>query len=315
LGKAVAWSNGAAVIVTMALATLAARPGWFSGVVPEASHSQTTTASVAPRTMTDAGGKPLTVRRFTRIASGDLVVDRLLLELCEPDRIAAFSDRAPYSYEAFRYVGKPPLPELNNVEGVLALKPDLVIVHSMGKRTHAEQLRQAGVAVFELGEMLGLQTLLSDMEAIGQLVGSSDRANELRARTVRRLMNVSAGRPESERTEALYLGVHGGILYGGTLGSSFHDVLSAAGLKDIAATHHTGWPRFTNEQILAFKPRLIVTQAGMARVMCQITGFAAVPACGPGGRIVELPAELLVDPGLPLVDAAESLALLVYGKN
>jgi iron complex transport system substrate-binding protein len=315
LGKAVAWCNGVGVAVAMVLATLAARPGWFSGSTPDALHLPATNTGVALRTMTDAGGKSLTVRRFTRIASGDLVVDRLLLELCEPDRIVAFSDRAPYSYEAFRYVGKPPLPELNNVEGVLALKPDLVIVHTMGKRTHAEQLRQAGVAVFELGEMLGLRTLLFDMEAVGQLIGHPDRANGLRERTVRRLANVSAGRPESERKEALYLGVHGGILYGGTRGSSFHDVLSAAGLKDIAATQHTGWPRFTNEQILAFKPMLIVTQSGMARVMCQTTGFTAVPACGPGGRIVELPTELLVDPGLPLVDAAESLAVLVYGKN
>jgi len=314
LGKAVAWGNGAAVVLTMTLATLAARPGWWSPAT--SAPSQTSDANTGAKgTMNDAGGRALPLRRFVRIASGDLVVDRLLIELCEPERIVAFSDRAPFSYEAFRYAGKPLLPELNNVEGVLLLKPELVIVHSMGKSTHAEQLRKAGVPVFELGEMLGLKTLLSDMDVVGQLLGHPERALTLRERTLRRLENVSAGRPESERKEALYLGIHGGVMYGGTVGSSFHDVLSAAGLKDIAAAAHTGWPRFTNEQILAFKPALIVTQAGMARVMCQSSGFAAVPACAPGGRIVELPVELLVDPGLPLVDAAESLARLVYGSR
>ena len=54
-------------------------------------------------------------------------------------------------------------------------------------------------------------------------------------------------------------------------------------------------------------PDLLVTKRGMSRELCRFPGFELVRACQGRGRIVELDADLVDDPGLPMLEAAESL--------
>ncbi|HWO12044.1 MAG TPA: ABC transporter substrate-binding protein, partial [Polyangiaceae bacterium] len=171
--------------------------------------------------LVDATGTVVPLAPRQRIASGSLLADPLLLELCAPTEVVAFSARAPLARDAWRYAGKPSLDPTRRVEHLLELRPDLVLVNSLGEHGWIDQLRRAGVTVFDLGPMWGLDTFARNALAVGWLVGRPEAARELIAHFRARLEAVARELPEASRRGALYLGVHGNALYGGTRGSSY----------------------------------------------------------------------------------------------
>lgn len=264
----------------------------------------------------DARGKSVPVRDYRRIVSASIVADDVLWRLCVPGRIAAYTSRAlQHPRYAHRYAGKPGLEGLKHVEEVLALKPDLVIMSHFADARHIARLEEHGIAVFDLGRMQGASSLQKNIRDIGQLLGNAAGGDALARRFVTRLGRVSAGLPTAERPRALYLSVYGTKLFGGTRGSSYHDVLQAAGLHDVAAAGHRGWPELTAEDVLSLAPELIITKVGMAPAVCAYPGLAQLSACQQPGRIIGVHGVLIDDPGLPMLEAAESLFELVHGAR
>ena len=104
---------------------------------------------------------------------------------------------------------------------------------------------------------------------MGWLVGRPEAAQELERSFRERLGAVARHVPPAQRRSGLYLAIHGSQLFGGTRGTSYHDVLRFGGLLDVAASEHEGWPSFAPEQLLAYDPELIVTQLGMGSALCQ----------------------------------------------
>lgn len=260
----------------------------------------------------DASGTWVPLRRYQRIGGGSLVADRLLLMLAEPARIAAFSSSAPTAHQSYRFAGKPSLPELTDIEGVLAQNLDLLIVNNLAQQPHIQRLREAGVQVFDLGSMHGIETLLPNIRAVGVLLGEPERALALERDFLLRRQQIAGHLPLERRQSAIYVGIHGDKMYGGTVGSSFHDILTTAGLRDAAADTFVGWPRYTNEQLLALDPQVIVTQQGMRQKLCNHPGLRRLRACAAPTAIVELDPALLLDPGLALVEAAAHVHAQVY---
>jgi len=64
--------------------------------------------------------------------------------------------------------------------------------------------------------------------------------------------------------------------------------------------------------VLSLGPKVIVTREGMAASLCRQPGIEQAPACGPNGSIVELPGNLLDDPGASIVEAAGLLAQALF---
>jgi iron complex transport system substrate-binding protein len=262
--------------------------------------------------LVDATGTAVPLGHPQRIASGSLLADPLLLELCAPVEVVAFSARAPLARDAWRYAGKPSLDPMRRVEHLLELRPDLVLVNSLGEHGWIEQLRRAGVTVFDLGPMWGLDTFARNVLAVGWLVGRPEAARQLVAHFRARLEAIARHVPEAGRRGALYLGVHGNELYGGTRGSSFHDVLTYAGLRDVAASAYQGWPSYEPEALLALDPELIVTGTGMRGALCQRAELSRLRACGPRGDVIEIEPQLLQDAGLGMLEAAELVHAAAY---
>ena len=76
------------------------------------------------------------------------------------------------------------------------------------------------------------------------------------------------------RRRALYLWALGGNLYGGTRGTNYHDVLTHAGLIDVAAARLR---RLAGVPIRAGgrpRPELIVTKDGLAETVCGHPGLS-----------------------------------------
>lgn len=255
----------------------------------------------------DAGGRLLPLVRYQRIASGSLIADRVLADLCEPTRIVAFSESSAKNPSTGpRYAGKTLLSTRAPLEQVLALKPDLFVVNNLIDAGYVARLREHGVPVFDLGHMRGLDTLLPSIRALGLLIGAPERAERYARSLAGRMQRLSEQNPT--RPRALYLSAYGDRLFGGAQGTSYHDVLTAAGFRDAAAEAGlTGWPELASERVLSLAPEVIVTRTAMGRVICAREGFGQVPACAGKHGVLELPGSLLDDPGPGMLDAAEAL--------
>lgn len=327
--RSIDWLNATAALLALLLAMLAATLP--SGAARASRRSEWSVIAKTQRValdgggggkgdaprygLRDASGAMVVLRDFRRIASGSLVTDGILSALSEPDRVVAYSSHAhdPESPFRFRYAGKPALPFDLNVEKLLGLKLDLFVFNGVSQAAKLEQLRRSGITVFDLGEMRGLSTLLPNIRSIGELLGVPERAERFARTFERRMRSVGKDVPVERRRRAIYVGLHGDKLFGSGRGTSYDDVLTHAGLINAAAEHFDGWPRYTSEQMLMIDPEVIVTQTGMAAQLCDTFGLEKLKACGSDGQVVELPAALLVDPGVTMLEATEALHAALFG--
>ncbi|MDB4989342.1 MAG: hypothetical protein JWN04_4520 [Myxococcaceae bacterium] len=260
------------------------------------------------KALRDARGILVPLLDYRRIASGTLVADRVLVDLCEPDRVLAYSRAAEQTPSAHRYVGKPTLDTRDGVERVLALKPDLLIVSELVDASYLARLEERGIRVFALGPMQGISTLLPEIRALGLMIGAEARADQYARTLQQRLENVAREVPTGARARTLYLSIYGDKLFASAAATSYHDVIGYAGLSDAAAVAGlTGWPELTGERVLALDPEVLVTRTGMSPLLCRHPGLELLRPCRGQGRIIELDGALLDDPGPAMLEAAEAL--------
>jgi iron complex transport system substrate-binding protein len=249
-----------------------------------------------------------------RIISASLVGDALLAELCEPERIVAYSRwrTGPGAYK----LGNKPRIDQDDIEAIIALRPDLVVVSSVGESQKLARLRELDMPIADLGPSDGLASFLRNAERVGELIGSRERGERFAQSFARRMETVAARLPaQAHRFSALYLAPISGQLFGGTVGTSYHDVLTAAGLIDAAQDRFRDWPQFSLEQVIAIDPEVIVTKRGMAHELRALPGFSSLRACTRPGGLVEIDEALLEDAGPLMLDAAEAVYDAVYGAG
>lgn len=255
------------------------------------------------RALRDARGTLVPLRPYTRIASGTLVADRVLLELCEPERVVAFTRYAAHTPLGYRYAGKPAIGARDDVEHVLTLAPELLIVSDLVDPNYVARLRERGVQVFDVGPMRGLASLLHAIRALGWLIGAPERAERYAQTLQERLSSLAPG---AKGPRTLYLARYADKLFAAGAHTSYHDVIEFAGLTDAAGALE-GWPELTAERVLALDTEILLTRIGMSESLCRHPGLALIRPCQPGGRIVELDGALLDDPSPTMLDAAEAL--------
>lgn len=303
------FANAALLAFTLAAAALLA-------TLPETGAR----ARGAPRVVADAGpsgadfavdarGFSVPARAYQRIVSLNTLSDHLLLELIEPERLIATTQYTRATHvRAWRFGARPAVADSDEIEAILSHTPDLAIVSRFANEAYMERLREAGVQVFDLGEMLGVQTTRASIRALGALLRVEQRAARLEREFVRKLEALEAALALQAPVPGIYLSIYTEHLSGGTLGTSYADVLHYGGVRDLAAEHgYRGFPQYSAEQLLALDPPLIVTHAGRAAAMRAHPQLRALSACGPNGRIIELPENELDDPGLGLAEAAALL--------
>jgi len=284
--------NGGALVLALAASVLAA-------------------ARDAPAPERAAPAEPSSrVAEARRIVSVSTVADALLLELCPPERVVAVTAFSADGRLAHRLGERETVRSLDDVEQIVSLRPDVVVTHNVAEPRRVERVRAAGVRVVDLGRLVGRETLLRDARAIGALCGSAEAGERWAVAFGRRMDAVARDIAPEDRRDAMYLTIYGDRFLGGTVGSSYHDVLVAAGLNDVAAAAHEGWPAFAIEELLRLDPELIVTKAGMADRLCAHSALARLRACD--GGMIEVDPDLLDDPGPGMLEAAEVVRAAAY---
>jgi iron complex transport system substrate-binding protein len=314
--KSVIAANGTAFVLALVASMCASGLPWLRSAHPDNSEGGgvASAAALAPAELVDHERNAIPRRDYRRIVSGSTVADALLLELCEPNRVVAFTAySARSSAQRYRFAGKPAIDSIGDLEGILALHPDLVLINGTGDRRAIARLREAGLMVFDLGEMRGLSTLVPNIHDVAEILGHPERGERFARAIVEQMKTIGADVPWPRRRRAMYLSVYGGNLFGAAEATSYHDVLVASGLLEAAAGYRD-WPQYTAEQILILDPDVIVTNAGMRPRICEHAGLAALRACESTDGVVELDGDLLGDPGPSMVDAARALRVAAYGS-
>jgi ABC-type Fe3+-hydroxamate transport system substrate-binding protein len=309
--------NAIGVVLAVALASVPALRSLTNAApppvaAPERARIEPSTRADGSRVLVDRSGRSVVLRDFRRIASLASLADPLLLELCEQERVVAFSSHSrEVGPDAHRYTHRPGA-DVTHIEALLELSPDLVLISSLTDRARVERLGEAGLTLFDLGMSTGLPSLLDTVSELGWLLGAPERAHSFATRFVARFDAVAADVPAARRRRALYVGAYGTQLFGGTVGTSYHDVLEHAGLLDAAEGHYMGWPSYGPEQLLTLNPALIVTQPGGRTQLCGNAALQSLAACATGG-VVEVDEARLNDASVYMLDAAELVRAAVYG--
>ncbi len=305
--------NALALGIALSAATLGA--AWPDGepVTRRAPVLAVPTPDPDATELADARGVVVPVAPYAQVISLHPVGDHLLRELLEPERLVAYTgythDQHP---EAWRFGDRATVGASRDIEAILALKPDLVVTSNFAEEAWMQRLRDAGIQVFDLGEARGVATTLAGVRALGVLLAVQTRAARLEARIRRETAALEKALPE-DRPKGIYLTVFGDSFFGGSAGTSYADLLHYGGVIDLAAEQgYREWPKFTPEQLLALDPSLIVTQGGMAGVICGHSILRDLAACGPEGRIIELSEGYHGDPGLGVIEAAATVQGLLF---
>ena len=216
--------------------------------------------------VTDQAGRTVVIQKEPqRIVSGYYITTSLLIALELKDKIVGVENHAYkreiYSISAPALLDLPGLGTVKefDIEGCLALEPDLVIL-PLKLRSTAQRLEKLGVDVVVVNPES--QTLVAEMiSLVGKATNTQDKANELidfvSAQTNRLSVLLSnATKPK------VYLAGNSNML--STAGNAMYqaDMIRLAGGANVAnQIDDTYWATISYEQLLVWDPEYIIIAA------------------------------------------------------
>jgi iron complex transport system substrate-binding protein len=220
-----------------------------------------------PRALRDGGGELITIpARPRRIVSQTLGTDEILLDICERERIVAFSEVAldpKYSPLAPSLRGALAL-STDAAEEIIQLDPDLIFVASYSRAELVEQLKSAGAPVFRFTNFARLEAIAQNIRTVGRAVGEESRAEELAARMERELEDIRAGIPPAAKPPRVMSYGRSGNTAGAD--TSFDAVARAAGAINVTAEKGLkGYPKISAELLAEWQPDYIVVGAEVGK--------------------------------------------------
>ena len=183
-------------------------------------------------------------------------------------------------------------------ENVLGLAPDLVLATSMTPLATRRQL-----------DRLGLRVEVIDAATLGDIGRAAQRIAQLLGRDEPSVPAAPAR--ELQQSAALLFGADTG--YSAGCGTHAHEILEAAGLRNIAADAGGPWPQLGEEFLLAADPEVIIVAAYGPTDRDQVLhNLRAHPvrrhlAAVRSGRVLVFPAPAFSVPGPAALEAGEAL--------
>lgn len=310
------WFNLGALALALGLASTA--PFWRS----EALSVQLEPASrqdqqAYPEFVVDARKQEVKTGAYQRIVSLDPEASRLILSLVSSSRLLAVSSYVKNAHPwGFRFGDVETIEKSTQIDRILELSPDLVFVSPLSDAGTVARLRSLGIAVYDLGGTSGIAENLAHLDRLGILLHQRGRATQAKAAIEQRIAGLQARLGQRPPIPGIYLTRYGDKLYGGTMGTSYADLLRLSGVEDLAAKKgYRNWPSYTIEELWALDPEVIVTAKGQAALLCQDAKLAKLKACSPAGRVIEALAGLESDSGAGLLTAAGDLLARLHPRS
>ncbi len=196
-----------------------------------------------PLTVTDDLGYELTLHAQPEsVISLTSFSDEVLFELLPDEAFAAVSTislNAAYSNVLERSSHIQPVIEFN-VEQIISIYPDLVIVANWSEAPKVEQLRKAGIAVYQIDTPFDIEGIKNAVTVLGKLTGRTDEALQLNRSIdlrVQALADAAAVIPADRRLSALD---YNSWSTANGSGTTWNLVLELAGITNAVAHMETG---------------------------------------------------------------------------
>ncbi|MDP4094925.1 MAG: ABC transporter substrate-binding protein [Bacillota bacterium] len=233
---------------------------------PAASVGKAVDTGSYPLTLTDSTGAQVTInKKPTAIVSLTLAVDEILYNMADKSSIKGltyFCDDPGVSNIAQEAKNFPTKVHADNAESIIALQPDLVIIDSWAKKEFVQQLRDAGIPVYQYQAPDTIDKEKQLVTDIANLIGEKNRGSEIVNSMDQKLKEISdklgALKPDEKLTVLDYSEM------GSTSGknTNFDDIVTRAGLINAAAKAGLeGWPQISKEEIVKLNPDVIVVPA------------------------------------------------------
>lgn len=225
--------------------------------------------------------------------------------------VEQFSDYPPEARELPK-IGSYKLPDL---ERIVALRPDLCLAVKDGNPPQAlARLRDLGIPVYVV-DPRDIPGTIATIKEIGGLLGAAAQANALAASLTRRHQRVQDLAARAPRRPRVFFQI--GITPIVSAGSHtfLDELITTAGGLNLAAGK-VPYPRFSQEQILALKPEVIIITS-MARggafeqVKAGWERWQTLPAAR-NHRIFLVDSDIMDRPSPRLLDGLELLLRLIH---
>ena len=216
-----------------------------------------------PYTVKDINGYKLTLTvKPQKVISLTLATDEILPELVD---LSVIQSMTTYSLDEgvsniLDIAKKVPLKIDADVEKIISMKPDLVFVADWKEKKFVQQLRNAGIKVFQFKSPATIQDVKQNITDISRLLGETEKGQKLINSIDEKLSNVDNDLKSMDPTKKLTV-MYYYFAYGSTYakGTSLDDILSKAGLINMPTQKGLSmWPNISKEQIIAWNPDIIL---------------------------------------------------------
>ena len=195
-----------------------------------------------------------------RIVAVGGVVTEVIYALGLQDKIAGVDSTSQYPAEALKQKANVGYVRALSAEGVLSLKPSLVIaIQGAGPPDAISLVNEAGVKLARIPDDTTAEGVATKIEAIGAVVGAVEPARRLAAQTKARFEELAAVRSgiARKRRVLFVLSLQNGRALVGGRNSSADAIIGLAGGINVASDIE-GFKPMTDEAIIAAAPEVIV---------------------------------------------------------
>ncbi|MEQ9519700.1 MAG: ABC transporter substrate-binding protein [Parvibaculum sp.] len=254
---------------------------------------------------------------FTRIVSVGGAITETLFALGLGERLLAVDTTSTFP------VGVHSLPKIGylrqlSAEGILAMKPDLLLLSSeAGPAAAVVQLTAAGIPLEKIEVGRSPSGVVAMIEAVGEATGEAVAAQSLSEGVAEQFDTLAAALPTGERKSVLLLLAAGsGPLLGAGANTAASAIIGLGG-GALVFPDMQGYKAVSLEPVLAADPDLIVLPSHVAMALGGPEGVAALDVvlrtrAGIEGQVAIIDSHYLMGFGPRAPQAAADFATLLY---
>jgi iron complex transport system substrate-binding protein len=192
-----------------------------------------------------------------------------------------------------------------NIEGIVRLKPDLVLVEKSSPLISRLQSLGISVMAFDVQSMADVQRTLRKLD----LVLGSTESGAVWERIQLNLARASRALSPSQKAARVYFEVNAAPFAAGKT-SFIGELLDRLGMQNIATEKMGAYPKINPEFVVQSRPDLIMTTEASPKQLAQRPGWKSIPAIE-ANRVCFFSAgqsDVLVRPGPRMGEAAGLIA-------
>jgi iron complex transport system substrate-binding protein len=202
-----------------------------------------------------------------------------------------------------------------DLERIVALRPDLCLAIKDGNPRHVvERLQGLGIPVYAV-DPRNVPAVIDTIKELGNVLGVPGAGKELAAELTRRYQRVQALAAQVVHQPRVFFQIDIAPIVSAGSPTFLHELITTAGGLNLAAGK-VSYPRFSQEQVLALKPEVIIITSmarggAFERAKAGWERWQSLPAVR-HHRIFLVDSDLMDRPSPRLLDGLEMLFRLIH---